>query len=430
MKKTTCAILAGALALVSYATTVKAADVSINIHGASAQKTYWSSVAKNFLDRTVTGSLGGCDSNPVELTSGDHYIVVGSNCTSVNNGKITIRVSAKNSLDGIMAAKGEGSLTIGSLTCSGKNRPMLVSNSGSTLGCYPVTLGASDVAGETFGQASHGKYLGPLGGADTNAYAEAQDTSTLTPHKPVVVPFGFFVNNAVKMSKCVGGTKDGEMCTAGSTTECGTGTCTVGNLENVSRMMVTQIFSGKSWYWTDFGAGFTSGVPIVACMRHAGSGTHATLDYGVMRGNGWGYDLATYESASEPTVWFNNGSGDLMNCVNTVSGAIGYADADQANKTNTYGPIKYNGYKPTRVNIRNGLYDNFWSAQHLYENQTDTLYSATHPVVLNLMTFASNPSTVPSTKALYWATQDEMVYMKADDKSYPAYQGAITSQTP
>jgi hypothetical protein len=37
---------------------------------------------------------------------------------------------------------------------------------------------------------------------------------------------------------------------------------------------------------------------------------------------------------------------------------------------------------------------------------------------------------VPSTKADYWATADEMVYMKGTDFQYPQYQGAATPKLP
>jgi hypothetical protein len=47
-----------------------------------------------------------------------------------------------------------------------------------------------------------------------------------------------------------------------------------------------------------------------------------------------------------------------------------------------------------------------------------------------LMTFAANPANIPSTKADYWATFDEMVFMKNTDQEYPGFFGATIPQLP
>jgi hypothetical protein len=124
----------------------------------------------------------------------------------------------------------------------------------------------------------------------------------------------------------------------------------------------------------------------------------------------------------------------MMNCVNgsgtwAGTGAIGYADADQAVSPNTQA-IAYNGEMPHRINIRNGLYDNFWSIQHLYENPAAPEYAATHGLVQEMMTFAANPNNIPSCKAPYWAAYGEMQNMKPDDFSYPFKVTAPNPQNP
>lgn len=156
-----------------------------------------------------------------------------------------------------------------------------------------------------------------------------------------------------------------------------------------------------------------------------------------MKGNGWGWDLAQNENTGDPTIYFNDGSSDMMKCINgsgswTGTGAIGYADADQAASLGSYpnvSALKYQGEAPSRVTIRNGIYD-FWSTQWLYEDPNEPNYSLTHPVVTELMDYAAEPANVPASKAQWWATKKEMVYMKTTDQQYPGYVGAEDPQTP
>jgi ABC-type phosphate transport system substrate-binding protein len=229
---------------------------------------------------------------------------------------------------------------------------------------------------------------------------------------------------------CSGGVNSGANCTSAS--QCPDVTlaqtqCKRIPLDNISRIMAVNIFSGQAWYWTDFGAWYNAD-PIVACLRHAGSGTHATLDWAVMRSGAkdWGWPLVTTENAADPTVWFNDGSSDEMKCINTLIGAIGYADADQLEGTDNYPNVhalKYNGVEPRRTKVRNGEYD-FYSNQWLYFNRTPTQLEEA------LISYASNPANIPSTKAKFWATADEMVFNKGDDRVYPGFVGASNPQTP
>jgi hypothetical protein len=432
MKKKTIALAASMVALAG----VAHADVELNIYGASAQATLWNAIAPSFL-----ASLGCNGGNASAVAKGTNEnssgkfqggISVGSGCG--NYGTITLRYQGKNSLDGIAAADGKNILDNGN-SCAATERKVQLTAGAKTLGCKPVHLGASDAAGSSFTQGTSGNKTGPVipatGRVDIapsyNGY-----TTDLATYRPVVVPFGFFVNNGVKVKKCVGGTDDGMLCTA--TTDCGgTGaSCNTVQLDNVTREMAVNIFSGNALAWTDFGQTFSvDGDPsatIYSCLRHAGSGTHATLDKAVMNST-WGAALLGTESA---TTFFNDASGDMMACIDKFPGAIGYADADQAVSAVTHA-VKYNGVPARRNTIRNGQYD-FFSFQWLYEKANTT--ADEHNLIVALNDFASNPDNVTTaptslgSKAKYWATANEMVYGKPSDDSFPIWQGATTTVTP
>jgi len=489
LKKLIKTALVGA-ALLALAGTAKAATIEINFYGASAQYTYWNDAADNFLEAAPRN----CNpANVVQKQSSDkkHGVTYTTAACGDGNNYI-IRYSSKASYDGICAAKGLAASYCSS-ACSGDRhtRNMFDETQAdgcdptlpNCLKCVPVNMGASDVAGEAFIQQSHGQLYGPNGGGNVDRVYSGVDASGLSFKNPLVVPFGFFAHDSVKKTrciapdpltpagatgdkaisswgnqcydpqstghstscigyykcianKCVGGVNKGSACN--HVTDCpdvalADTKCASIPLDNVSRLMVTMIFNGQALSWTDFGDWYP-GLPIVACLRHAGSGTHATLDLGVMRGNGWGWPLLTQESA--PTVYFNDGSADEMKCINQLQGAIGYADADQlyaASSKDTQTPfpyenvhaLKYQGVEPKRAKIRNGEYE-FWSKQWVYYNGNDPNLTTINAI----LAYAANPANVPSTKADYWATYDEMHYMKATDFTYPGYQDAAKPQLP
>jgi hypothetical protein len=463
-------------ALLALTVSAQAAEVNINIYGASAQHLFWNDAADNFL------TSKGCTGVGQDEYNKSHGITRGT-CGADT---VYIRYSSKASFDGIYAVKG----AVNTDSCpTAFQRKMVDEDScvdwvlgGTACGaikCLEVTIGASDVDGSSFLQESHGQLKGPNGGGfiDRTFPATGIDVSGLIAQQPVVVPFGFFANNSVTKTKCLGPdpleptpaahkavstwgyqcydpNNDGKSEDCIGYYKCVGGTCSGGvntgvactranqcpdvtlantncqriPLDNISRIMAVNIFSGKAWYWTDFGAWYNPD-PIVACLRHAGSGTHSTLDWAVMRsaaGPDWGWPLVQVENAAEPTVWFNDGSSDEMKCIDTILGAIGYADADQlegtSNFPNTHA-LKYNGVEPRRTKVRNGEYD-FYSNQWLYFNRTLTALES------NLIAFASNPANIPSSKAKFWATQSEMVYNKTNDRLYPGYVGATNPQLP
>jgi hypothetical protein len=440
-KKIVVSAFAGVSMLTALVGTAPAAQVEINVYGASAQYLYWNAVAPSILTNQ------GCSS--IQQSTFDSKKAI----TKATCGSDTLiwRVSSKASYDGPSALKGDDHYAAVGATaekCSagdpgdpgaalrGYYRKMVDENFCTTWGtaaapasagcsklkCVRVTLGVSDVAGASFTQSSTGQLKGPAGGGLVTRSFTGINTAGLTSYNPIVVPFAFFAHNSVKIDPTY-------TTAAGSYNPAAAQTIT-----NMPRMMAVMIFSGQAWNWTDFGANFTPNLPIVTCMRHAGSGTHSTLDYAVMNAGKWGARLWTSENASGPTVWFNDGASDEMNCINTVAGGIGYADADQANSANTV-RLTYNGEAPTRINIRNGKYD-FFTKEWAFENPSAPLYSTTHPHVATAMAFAAQPGNIPTAgfwggdKTSYWASSGEMNYMKGSDADYPSFVGAANPLLP
>ncbi len=432
-----------------------ATTYNINLYGASAQYTYWSTLAPAFL-----ASKYGCTVNTTgQDSTKKHYIAVGTGCNGTNNDTINFRVSSKASFDGIFAVTNNSTVDSNNLSsnwCNSDPGSRMMADEGQTSGgsvnglkCVSVNVGASDVAAATFTQQSHGALLGPNGGAQTDRVFNTIPVpgTGINTYRPIVVPFGFFANNSIKVYTCQGGANDGNLCTtATASTDCAGSTCAQNTISNITREMAVNIYAGNSTAWTDFGDSYSvagdSTNSIVACMRHAGSGTHATLDYAVMRGTGQG--IMTDVTLASGIAYFNDGSPDEMNCVNKPGGAslganpgaIGYSDADQLTGTGatTYAntvALKYNGTFGRRTAIRNGAYD-FYTNEWLYENTTKA--NNPHQQILDLVAFASNPANLTTanigTKASYWASQNEMVYNKGADNAYPVLVGAKNKQTP
>jgi hypothetical protein len=398
LKKFITSVVAAA-SLLSLVGAASAATTSeVNIYGASAQYLYWSSEAPNFV------AAQGYTVTPVTKSKDSKNMIAWG--YKANGDRLIVRVSSKASYDGILALQGSADvnhanecdssdptrksrLMVDETSCSGANC--------TATKCVKVTVGASDVEGPSFVQSSYGALLGPNGGAITTRAFQSIDTTGLTDVRKMVVPFAFFANKGVTRLDS-------------------TGTATT--ITNISRMQAVMIFSGQAYNWTDFGAQYVANTPIKACMRHAGSGTAATLDLAVMSGK-WGASMANVESAGGPDIWFNDGSSDEMNCVNQLAGAIGYADADQSTSSypNTV-RLNYNGVTPSADTIKNGEYDNFWTVQNCYYNPSDATYGALAGTACNYV------DNIPASKTGYWAKVCQMNYMKDHDQNYPTYVGA------
>ena len=437
MKKNMIALLTGA-ALLSAAGVACATD--INLYGSSAQYPYWSAQAKNWLTKTTANAGIYC------------YAVQGTGCTnSVVDAShvVNFRYCSNNSVSGPQSVGGTGGNPD---SCTDNFSRLLINPDVSgTTSCQTVKAGIADVAGESFTQNSTGLKLGPLGGAVVSPSYTGVATTGLTSKNTVVVPFGFFVNKAVTATQCDAGLV-GNLCTANA--ECNTGingsttdghcNTTPTTITNISRLQAAMLFSGQVGDWSQFGAYYTA-QPVTLCLRHAGSGTHATLDYAVMSAGttGWGAALVnTEDQVGPPVTWFNNGSGDMSNCINgdntvtgstptgSLIGAIGYSDADMAVGKATslnIAQVKYNGFYPTRTHIRNGEYD-FYAPSWLYYNNTHNAADTT--AIKNMVTYAQNPANIPSAKVNYWAALSEMQFLKTSDKAYPGFVGAASPVAP
>jgi ABC-type phosphate transport system substrate-binding protein len=448
MKKAKSAkVLAATVSLLALAGAAHADVYDINIYGASAQYNFWSSAAPQYLG---TGGLNCASTSFLQATDGskNHGIAVGTNCnpTGIANftpgSTVNIRVSKKASYDGIWAIQGQVDTTLPnpadpSLVCQnadGHTRQMAKADG--TLDCFKVTVGASDVKGESFLQASRGLMKGSQAydGTPTNSTYNPSynrlttftstngiDTSSIaTVYSPVAVPFGFYVNAAA--------TNNGTPIT------------------NLTRLQAVSLFSGGIKNWQDFGTTYPN-LHTAVCLRHAGSGSHATLDAAVMNGGAWGTplvqkanNLAFDGAATNPSkitystvktdVYFNDGTTDEMNCINRISGAVGYADADSgfgkaATWPNIFAngggtnilPISYQGVMPSRDNIVNGIYD-FWSKEQMYVSNTAS--ASESAIIAHMANYLNNAAHLTGASFEgYWAAAADIKPTKANDFSYP-----------
>jgi hypothetical protein len=153
-------------------------------------------------------------------------------------------------------------------------------------------------------------------------------------------------------------------------------------------------------------------------------------------GNAWGAAIPVDQKAGR--TWFNKSAGDVIKCVNGNSNAktkgddtvaaIGFADADQAvgvaDTSQNVVRINYNGVAPSRINIRNGIYD-YWTTQWVYQ-----VTGKEKTIVNDMITFASDPANIPADKAGVWASASEMKFNKFTDGEFIGYYGAAAPLLP
>jgi hypothetical protein len=450
IKKAITGMLAGACILTAAGTA--GAAMEVNIYGASAQYEFWTAAAPAFLLSqgcaaadvyTALGSVSDRD-NGIAICAGTEALN-GITGAGIGGETYVVRYSTNASYDGIRSVQGlnpEGvdpsceddeRLMGDAATAAYTNWDGSTENSGTVTStvCADVTVGASDVAAETFQQKSSGYKKGHLSevedpenpGSYLGGDIMGRDISGLTMnpdynvYRPIIVPFSFFGNAGP-----VGAPEQGIP------------------FDNITRLMATSIFSGQVTNWQDFDPSVAD-QEVVVCLRHAGSGTHATLDAAIMRGEATlpnqeiNSSNRLYSRGLSPRIWFNNGSSDEMRCVGQNPGAIGYADTDKmgtsivnhkwsspVDPANDKGDVKrlsYQGIDANKTAIANGQYI-FWSAQWLYASNEEP--ASVLNVVEALNTFASNPANLPAKKAAFWATQDEMNVEKATDFSMPSYK--------
>ncbi len=462
-KKIVKGLVVGGAGLILATSAVQAEQYEINIYGASAQYKFWTEAAPLFLISQ------GCDAGDIyHAVDEDQYsrdagiaFCAGSDAIAGYEGEglggegdsLIIRYTTNASYDGIRAVTGDTQENADAQYCSEyTHRYMPVADDetanykqysaadpdpGEGLGafaCYDVNVGASDVAAETFNQESEGYALGYIPN-DDGSYTTMSSSikypdflndpdidDKVEANQMVVVPFGFYANN--------GGYLD-------SNNELQTDSEKAVPFDNLSRLMAVSLFSGQVANWDDFDPSLDS-QQVVLCLRHAGSGTHATLDAAVMRGDA---NLVTAQADPStiipvalgylPQVWFNKGSSDELRCVGKRLGAVGYADADKCTTScqagTKYGKVKaltYQGVAPTATTIKNGQYL-FWASQYLYVGEDD---DDTKDYIDAMITWAADGANMASKKAGYWAAKDDMMWTKSDDYAYPIKTGDYVAE--
>jgi ABC-type phosphate transport system substrate-binding protein len=433
--------------IVGAAVTAQAADIQVNMYGASAQLLYWETLGDDFLLNATTGM--GCTNaylakaeSAAGTTDKNSIAIKGDNCAENSGNDVYITYTSVASLEGIAAANNVAPI-VPALQCDpsdpSKRKIANVAKcdftkAGFVAGkcayqadssqyvCADIQLGTSDVEGPSFVQESHGWIKGHLGGAtyeniDLNEaqYDAAKDISTLASYSPTIVPFAFFMNNKV-----------------------GT-TPFSGDQSNLTRTQAVNLFAGKVKTWNKL-KGFDSvNRSVILCLRHASSGTHATLDKAIFRGDNLSIvknenpfvDPVSLLANSAPFAYFYQSSSDLYTCVDDNAGkhnsqftygAVGYADADAASKMPNSRIMKYQGVPAidtagaaAGVNnyINKGSYD-FWSSQQVYVQDSSTENT---PFVIKLMTFAEN--NIPTDKYGIWTKKSALKVDKPSDTDIP-----------
>ena len=410
-----------AAAIAGSAVTAQAADIQVDMYGASAQRDYWKELGEAFMTTSTTSGGMGCVSAHKAQKDSNFIIIKGETCAAAGGDDVYITYGSVASLDGIKAAK-EVTPIDDKNSCAANNgnafRQVADKNSCTwpawpnvgtctAVTCENIELGTSDVEGSSFDQESHGAKFGHMGGTWQDIVLAPESTTGLKNYKPTVVPFAFYANNDLG------------------------GAAPAAPMDNLTRTQAVNLFAGKVYNWGQLN-GFSAyeGKGVQMCFRHAGSGTHATLDKAVMRGdmalvteeavNGLAGELTDayfYQSSSSTKT----GEAGMKECIETNGGngvggdyiAIGYLDADAAATANMH-QLKYQGASPVTGDIANGSYD-FWSAQNVYLKTTDD--SAT---VQKMMTFAKN--NIPSGKTGIWVKANELNVGKLNDKVLPVIQ--------
>jgi hypothetical protein len=409
------------------AISANAADIQIDMYGASAQRDYWKALGYDFMMKPVSEGGMGCTSAHKSQLDSNFIVIKGDTC-AYNTGNVYITYGSVASIEGVKAAK-EVAPIDDKNSCAANNgnafRQVVnvatctwvpwdttdTVNGVCTKSCNNIELGASDVEGVSFTQSTTGKKFGHLVNSNnttvTNSFS-GESVTGLTRKTPTIVPFAFYANKDIP------------------------------ELTNINRTVAANLFSGNiSSLGQLAGLEDYSDKGVQLCFRHAGSGTHATLDKGIM--NKSGFNLLTEEVVSAdvavPSVYFyqSSDSGTKTNeagmkqCIETNGGrgrganfiAIGYMDADAADTSDMH-RLDYNGASATPDNINNGAYE-FWAAQNVYYKTTDAnMTTAQKNLVTKMMSFAS--ANVPAAKIDYWTSVDNLNVTKPSDTSIPQFK--------
>lgn len=432
--------------VVALASAASAADLNMNIYGASAQGKFWKTEAKNFLETTVANGGAGCTGTTIvgySPNSSKRGITVGQNCEMAGGDKIFIRYTENKSVEGPRAVMNLDPQEIdncitGQPTNDGVRLQADWDGSAFTESCLDVHVGASDVSSESFTQESHG---GINGTYDTTQFDEVLSDQVIPgaseigrAEQPIIVPFSFFANSKLPV-------------------------------DGINRQQALLLFSGNVNNWNQFGSAYVpsgfSSSRVILCMRHAGSGTHATLDKAIMRGDRQLPVTEVKSVVAAPTakILFHESSSDLMKCVNdngqysptsTIEvTAIGYADTDKpvssldADNNEVFSSsypnvkrLKYNGggegvttanmstfgYSGQKNEIIKGA-NEFWSSQWMYirESQESAATMGLYDAMMNYASAKVLPCSASSTTGCYWLTKGQLKVKKETDTTVPHF---------
>lgn len=358
--------------------------------------------------------------------------------------------------------------------------------------CQDIHIGVSNLEASAIVQTTYGTLKGPIDPTDNPTFRQFPSTgapytgpatnnlpSSVTvpllaggnktypnPTAPLAYPFAFYVNPQVTTTRCNTSSPttgainsfcfDDTVC-GGTATVAPFTYCVAQTIDNLSRLQAVALFSGAVANWNDFGGTYVN-KPVTLCLRHAGAGTLSVLDVGLMQSynSGWGASLVTSENRVNsgnpaPYIYFNDLVSDELNCLSWASGnttfsgadtlptsiaggGVGIADADNANKANNYTEVKFNGVPASRVAMRDGIYDNFWTMDRLYvptglpqsvlEVYGEMLLLAGDPTQINI-------NTVGNPRQNYYGSTTELNYLKNTSTFYPGvYKAAPNQQQP
>jgi hypothetical protein len=237
---------------------------------------------------------------------------------------------------------------------------------------------------------------------------------------------------------CVGGARAGQPCdtAAECPVERAATACVARPIDNLSRMQALLLFAGQVKNWRDFGPWYPD-LPVALCMRHGGSGTHATKDLRVMRGD---RALATVSKTLAPTdpsgasavkpllpiLWHYRSSTTLTeDCVEYYDGGVGYVDADKAlnnDFTSNVHHLKHEGVEPVRQKVIFGEYPFWGAASCFYDDDSNAgLTQAQKSLATDLLNWlADQNERFEFPTNLFWASGAEMTVSAPNDFAYPS----------
>lgn len=406
---------------------VNAAEYHINLYGSHSQAKYWKETLPEFLksqgcadqDNLSAGNEMEVDNDThdrdasISVCKGDVAVPGFGTGAGINGDTVYFRYTSNSSIDGIYAviadpgqdpdACGPAQRLQANAAGADLQGYPNTGNSIPTLSCQDVQVGVSDVGADAHRLISRGNLYGHRGGAyvdiDAVLYHDNQDPETIgyQVDRPIVVPYSFYANNDP---------------------------VTPVPFNNINRMIAMQVFNGQIRNWNLFDDDFPS-LPTILCLPHAGAGSSATFNAGIMRGDTvfmtteMDPDHFLVQIGAGPVIWFNKGTTDVMRCIGENPGAIGFAEADACidGCGDKYGHVKrlsYGGVQANNASIRKGQYV-YWSRHWMYSNETgmtDTFIDA-------LAAYAESEANLPITKSDYWITEEVMEVRKAHDDLYP-----------